>query len=256
MFRITSAVFAALLGLGGFCATAQATGITGEAGLGMSNQPYDPTGSRYETVPVPYFDLDWGDVSLSTDDGLTWSALKGNGFSAGPFINYIPGRNSNGTLRGLHNVSAMGEAGGFVQYSPADFWRIFAFVGHTVGANRGQGGVLGRVGGEVGYPLGLGIIGSSELTAKFADGRQTQTFFGVSEKDARDSEFRPYKASGGLQNVALTQSFEFPLAAQWSLVTSASWIHLTNSAADSSIVKQEGRVNQGEVQAAISYKFN
>ncbi|APC17761.1 structural protein MipA [Pseudomonas frederiksbergensis] len=256
MFRITSAVFAALLCLGGFCATAQATGITGEAGLGMSYQPYEPTGSRYEAVPVPYFDLDWGDVSLSTDEGLTWSALKTNGFSAGPFFNYIPGRNSNGTLRGLRNVSDMGEVGGFVQYSPADFWRIFAFVGQTVGGNRRQDGVLGRVGGEVGYPLGLGIIGSSELTANFANDRQTQTFFGVSEKDSRASGFRPYNASGGLQNVALTQSFEFPLAAQWSVVTSASWIHLTNSAADSSIVKQEGRVNQGQVQAAISYKFD
>ncbi|MCU1749590.1 MipA/OmpV family protein [Pseudomonas sp. 6D_7.1_Bac1] len=256
MFRITSAVCAVLLCLGGFCATAQAAGITGEAGLGASYQPYDPTGSRYEVVPVPYFDLDWGDVSLSTDDGLTWSALKTNGFSAGPFFNYIPGRISNGTLRGLRNVSAMGEVGGFIQYSPADFWRVFAFVGQTVGGNRRQDGVLGRVGGEVGYPLGLGIIGSSELAANFADSHQSQTFFGVSDNDAKASEFRPYSASGGLQNVMLTQNFEFPLAAQWSLVTSASWIHLTNSAADSSIVKQEGRVNQAQVQAAISYKFD
>ncbi|WP_223571004.1 MipA/OmpV family protein, partial [Pseudomonas sp. BF-RE-09] len=53
-----------------------------------------------------------------------------------------------------------------------------------------------------------------------------------------------------------TQSFEFPLAPQWSLLTSASWIHLTGAATDSSIVKAVGDTNQGEVQAAVAYKFD
>lgn len=55
------------------------SGPSGEVGVGVGYQPYDPTGSRHQTVPLPYFDLDWGDVSLDTDDGLTWSALKAEG---------------------------------------------------------------------------------------------------------------------------------------------------------------------------------
>lgn len=239
-----------------FSGAALADGITGEAGLGLSYQPHDPTGSRYETRPIPYLDLDWGDVSLGTDDGLTWSALKSNGFSAGPYINYLSGRTANGELRGLRDVPDMAEAGGFVQYAPADFWRVFAFVGQAVGGGSGQGGVFGKVGGEIGYPLGGGVIGSSNLTAHFADAQGTQTFFGVSDSEAQASGIRAYNAGGGLQNVALTQSFEFPLAQHWSLVTSASWIHLTRSAADSSILKAVGDTNQGEVQAAIAYKFD
>ncbi|MGE8187304.1 MipA/OmpV family protein [Pseudomonas sp. NPDC086278] len=253
MSRITVALFAALTCLSG---TVSADGITGEAGLGLSYQPHDPTGSRYETRPVPYLDLDWGDVSLSTDDGLTWNALKANGFSAGPFVNYLPGRTANGNLQGLRDVSDMGEVGGFVQYAPADFWRVFASVGQALGGAGGQGGVLGRVGGEVGYPLGGGVIGSSNVTAHFADARQNQTFFGVSGDESQASGIRPYNAGGGLQNVALTQSFEFPLAPHWSLLTSASWTHLTGSAADSSIVKAIGDTNQGSVQAAVAYKFD
>ncbi|QJI30789.1 MipA/OmpV family protein [Pseudomonas sp. ADAK18] len=256
MFRVTSAVFAGLLGLWGFSGTAMADGITGEAGLGISYQPHDPTGSRYETVPVPYFDLDWGDVSLGTDDGLTWSALNTNGLSAGPYINYLPGRTANGSLRGLRNVSNMAEIGGFIQYAPADFWRVYAQVGRAVGGGHDQSGVLGKVGGELGYPLGGGIIGSSSLMAHFADGRQAQTYFGVDANESAASGFRPYNASGGFQNLTLTQSFEFPLAPNWSLLTSASWVHLVGSAADSSIVKQTGDVNQGQVQTAISYKFD
>src|SRR5471030_2005127 len=207
MVRITVVLFAALT-----CLPAQvmAEGITGEAGLGLSYQPHDPTGSRNETRPVPYLDLDWGDVSLSTDDGLTWSAFKANGFSAGPFLNYLPGRTANGDLQGLHNVPDMG---------------------------------------------GVGVIGSSNLTAHFADAQQNQAFFGVSAHASRNSGIARYNASGGLQNVALTQSFEFPLTPHWSLVTRASWIHLTGSAADSSIVKQVGNPDQGEVQAAVAYKF-
>ncbi|RMP68945.1 hypothetical protein ALQ18_01165 [Pseudomonas marginalis pv. marginalis] len=261
MFKVTSAVFTVLLGVWGFPGTVLADGITGdgitgEVGAGFSYQPHDPTGSRYETRPIPYFDLDWGNVSLGTDDGLTWSALTTHGVSAGPYINYLPGRTANGSLRGLRDVSDMAEMGGFIQYAPADFWRVYAQVGQAVGGGRDQSGVLGKLGGELGYPLGGGIIGSTGLLARFADARQTQTFFGVDDKESAASGIRAYNASAGFQNLTLTQSFEFPLASHWSLLTSASWTHLVGSAANSSIVKQVGEVNQGQVQTAISYKFD
>ena len=256
MLKATSAVFAGLLGLCGFSSTVLADAITGEVGAGFSYQPHDPTGSRYETRPVPYLDLDWGTVSLSTDDGLTWSALNTNGLTAGPYINYLQGRTSNGSLQGLRNVSDMAEVGGFIQYAPADFWRLYARLGQAVGGGHSQSGALGKLGGELGYPLGGGVIGSTGLAANFADARQTQTYFGVDANESVASGIRPYNASGGFQNVTLTQSFAFALDAKWSLLTSASWVHLVGSAADSSIVKATGDVNQGQVQTAISYKFD
>lgn len=57
MTRNTLAVLIALTCLSG---AARADGITGEAGVGLGYQPHDPTGSRYETRPLPYLDLDWG----------------------------------------------------------------------------------------------------------------------------------------------------------------------------------------------------
>ncbi|POA91113.1 MipA/OmpV family protein, partial [Pseudomonas protegens] len=117
------------------------------------------------------------------------------------------------------------------------------------------GGVLGKVGGEIGYPLGLGIIGSNNLTLHFADGRQSQTFFGVDAKESLASGIGQYNASGGVQNFTLSQNFHFPLGDNWALVASASWTRLVNSAADSTIVRDKGEVNQGQVQTAISYKF-
>jgi len=256
MFKVTSAVFAGLLGLWGFSSAALAEGITGEVGAGIAYQPHDPTASRYETRPIPYVDLDWGSVSLGTDDGLTWSALNTNGFTAGPYINYLQGRTANGSLRGLRNVSDMAEIGGFVQYAPVDFWRVYAQVGQAVGGGHDQSGVLGKLGGELGYPLGSGIIGSTGLMAHFADARQTQTYFGVDANESAASGIRAYNASAGFQIMTLTQSFEFPLASHWSLLTSASWVHLVGSAANSTIVKATGDVNQGQVQTAISYKFD
>ena len=126
-------------------------------GAGLSYQPHDPTGSRYETRPVPYLDLDWGNVSLSTDDGLTWSALDTHGLTAGPYINYLSGRTSNGELQGLRNVSDMAEVGGFVQYAPANFWRVYAQLGQAVGGGHSQSGALGKIGGELGYPWVVGL---------------------------------------------------------------------------------------------------
>jgi outer membrane scaffolding protein for murein synthesis (MipA/OmpV family) len=46
------------------------------------------------------------------------------------------------------------------------------------------------------------------------------------------------------------------LAPNWSLLSSASWIHLTGSAADSSIVKAVGDGRQREFQAALAYEFD
>ncbi|WP_348250779.1 hypothetical protein, partial [Salmonella enterica] len=82
------------------------------------------------------------------------------GLTAGPYINYLSGRTSNGDLQGLRNVSDMAEVGGFIQYAPADFWRVYAQLGQAVGGGHSQSGALGKVGGELGYPLGGGIIGS------------------------------------------------------------------------------------------------
>ena len=241
----------AVLGAGAHAAD----GPRGEAGVGLGYQPYDPSGSRYQTVPLPYFDVDWGDVSLDTDDGLTWSALKVDGWSAGPFLNYLSGRNANGSLRGLRDVPDMAQVGGFVQYSPAEYWRVYAQLGQAVGGAGGQGGVLGQVGGELGYPLGLGIVGSSQLAAHFADGRQMSTFFAVSDSEAQASGISACKAGGGFQSLTLTQNVNIPLAPHWSLVASAGLTHLLGSAAQSSIVKEVGEVNQGAVQTAVSYKF-
>lgn len=239
----------------GFSAAGQAEPVIGDLGMALSYQPHDPSGSRYEARVLPYMDLTWGDFSLSSDDGLSWDALKDDGWSAGPFVKYVPGRNGNGTLRGLRDVSDMGEVGGFVQYSPADFWRVFAQVGQTVGGSDRQGGMLGRIGGELGFPLGLGVIGDTSVTANYADARQTQTFYGVSAQEAQASGISRYNASGGLQNVTLTQGVQFPLAHGWLLLTSASWIHLVGSAADSSIVKQKGNDDQGELNIAVAYHF-
>ncbi|MBC2655969.1 MipA/OmpV family protein [Pseudomonas sp. MSSRFD41] len=256
MPRLTfPSLLAGLLSLGLACSAWGDSGLTGEVGLGLGYQPHDPTASRYDTTPLPYLDLDWGDVSLSTDDGLTWDAFKSNGWSAGPYINYLQGRNADGSLRGLRDVPDMADVGGFVQYAPDDFWRVFAALGQAVGGSGGQGGMLGKVGGEIGYPLGMGIIGSNNLTLHFADARQNQTFFGVSTKEFLASGIQRYDAGGGLQNFTLTQNIQVPLGRNWSLVASASWIRLVNSAADSTIVRDKGHVNQGQVQTAISYRF-
>jgi outer membrane scaffolding protein for murein synthesis (MipA/OmpV family) len=149
----------------------------------------------------------------------------------------------------------MGEAGGFIEYSPSDAWRVFAQIGRTFGGSSGQGGVLGRVGGELDYPLGRGIFGGTTLAAHFANAEYARTFFGVSGPESLTSGIRAYNASGGFQNLSLTQSVAFPIAPNWSLITSASWIHLVGSAADSSIVRQQGRVNQGELDVAVAYHF-
>jgi outer membrane scaffolding protein for murein synthesis (MipA/OmpV family) len=233
-------------------------GLKGMAGAGYAYRPYDPTASHYEFKPIPYLDLSLGSIDLDSEDGLSWNALKLDGWSAGPFVNYVPGRDGDDQLRGLRNVPGMGEVGGFVEYSPFEGLRAFARTGHTFGGASGQGGMLAQLGSEADYPLGpqnMGIFGGTTVTAHYANAEQTRTFFGVSQQESAASGIRPYRANGGLQDITLSQSAAFPLVGNWSLLTSVSWVHLTDSAADSSIVKQRGSADQGEVDAALAYHF-
>src|SRR5471030_720229 len=55
-----------------FSGLVQAEPITGDLGAGIGYKPRDPSASRYEVSAFPYMDLDWGDVNLSSDDGLNW----------------------------------------------------------------------------------------------------------------------------------------------------------------------------------------
>jgi len=237
------------------CYATEGPGITGDLGAGFSYGPHDPTGVHYQTQPIPYVDLAWGPVNLSADGGLSWDAFKTNDWSIGPFVNYVEGRNASGKLRGLHDVPDMAEVGGFVEYSPVEYWRVFAELGRAYGGRSRQGGVMGRVGTEVDYPLGMGIYGGTTVTGHFSDGRQAQTFFGVDAAESRHSGLDQYNASGGLQNMSLNQSFRFPLGGNWALLTSATWTRLVNSAEESPIVTDRGNSDQFQADVAIAYHF-
>ncbi|WP_295476934.1 MipA/OmpV family protein [uncultured Pseudomonas sp.] len=231
-------------------------GLQGMAGALWSYRPYDPTASSYEFKAVPYLDLSLGDVDLDSEDGLSWNAFKtDNGWSAGPYLNYLPGRDGQGSLRGLRDVSGMGVAGGFVAYSPVQWLSLFARAGRTFGTAESQGGVLGQVGAEADYPLGAGVFGSTRLVAHLANRELNQTFFGVSADESLASGIRPYNAGGGLRDLTLSQSLAVPLSPHWSLLGNLSWTHLTGSAADSSIVQQRGHAEQGEVDIGVAYHF-
>lgn len=239
----------------------QADALQGEAGAGLSWQVREPSGSRHEVKPMPYFDLQWQGFDLDSEDGLSWAAAKGYGLSAGPFVNYIPGRTANGPLRGLRDVDDMGEGGAFIAYSLAPWWRLSAQAGQAFGAGTGQGGALGKLAGELDYPLGGGpseketIYGSTELTAHHGDQRYEQTFFGVAPAQSQATGLSAYHASGGLQDITLSQGAQIPLSEHWSLLGNVSWIHLEGAAQDSSLVRVHGQVNQTEVQTAIAYRF-
>jgi outer membrane scaffolding protein for murein synthesis (MipA/OmpV family) len=259
--RIMPARFSVSMLLAALCANAlvvldsSAATLSGDVGAGASYEVHDPSGSRYETRPLPYFDVTYGDVELSSDDGLQWSALHTDGWSAGPFVNHLDGRTANGSLRGLGDVNDMLVGGGFVQYSPQPWWSVSAQAGRSVGGGSGNGGLIGKLGGELDYPVYHGIMGSSQVSARLSDHAMMQTFFGVDAQQSQASGLRTDHAGGGLQATVLSQALQFPLVENWSLVTNLSWTHLQGAAADSTLVKARGRVDQGEADVAVAYHF-
>jgi outer membrane scaffolding protein for murein synthesis (MipA/OmpV family) len=247
--------FSMLAALSTFALNAMAASLTGDIGAGASYGVHDPSGSRYETRPQPYFDVTWDSLELSSDDGLQWSALNQAGWTAGPSVNYLDGRVANGSLRGMGDVDDMLVTGAFVQYSPQPWWNVNAQAGRSTGGGSGNGGWLGKLGGELDYPVYRGIMGSTAVSAHFSDHAMMQTFFGVDGQQAQATGLQRYHAGGGLQATVLSQALQLPLVGHWSLVTNLSWTHLQGAAANSPLVQARGRVDQGEADLAASYHF-
>ncbi len=144
MLRITCAAFAD--GLLFPASPPKPNGISGDAAQGSATQPPRSHWSRYETRPVPYLDLDWGNVSLEYRRWPKMERAEHTGFKCRSVHSITSaGRTANGALRGLRNVPDMAEARGFIEYAPADFWRGLRLqLGQAVGGGHCQSGVLAR----------------------------------------------------------------------------------------------------------------
>lgn len=211
---------------------------------------YAPTylgSDNYDTDPIPLFDLRYADrFFLSTRDGLGANlAPRGSNWRAGPVVKYRMARDQDddAALRGMGDVDAAGEAGGYVHYDLRPF---------TLGAElrQGFGGHEGAI-GDLFVNWSTKLSDSLMLTvgpkATVASRDFTETYFGVTPSQAARTGYRAYAPDGAFLSYGLGASLRYRVNDYLSLGGFAGVDRIAGDAADSPLVDQAGSATQARL---------
>lgn len=211
---------------------------------------YAPTylgSDNYDADPIPLFDLRYADRAfLSTRDGLGLNlAPSGSNWRAGPVLKYRMARDQDddAALRGMGDVDAAGEAGGYVHYDLRPF---------TLGAELRQGfgghdGVIGDLFATWSTKLSDSLMLTVGPKATVASRDFTETYFGVTPGQAARTGYRAYAPDGAFMSYGLGASLRYRVNDYLSLGGFAGIDRIAGDAADSPLVDQAGSATQARL---------
>jgi outer membrane scaffolding protein for murein synthesis (MipA/OmpV family) len=211
---------------------------------------YAPTylgSDHYEVDPIPLFDLRYADrFFLSTRDGIGLNLVEpGSNWRAGPVVKYRAARDQDddSALRGMGDVDAAGEAGGYVHYDLRPF---------SMGAELRQGfgghdGVIGDLFVNWSTKLSDSLMLTVGPKATIASRDFTETYFGVSAAQAARTGYRAYSPDGPYISYGLSASLRYRINDYLSLGGFAGIDRIAGDAADSPLVDQAGSPTQARL---------
>ncbi len=207
---------------------------------------------------------------LSLQDGAGFDLIKTDVFRAGPVVKFQQQRNDNGNggiftiaggrtnaLRGLGDVSATAEAGGYVQYQSGSF-------SASVELRKGIGGHDGLI-ADLGARYTTGLMGmkvserpvilSVSPRATIVDDTYNQAYFGVTAAQSAASGLRAYNAGGGILSFGAGAAVIVPVSAGLSASVLGGYDRLAGDAGNSPLVRERGSRHQGTVGLGLIYRF-
>lgn len=239
-------------------------------GAGMLYGPAFLGSRDYQLRAGPIVEAHLGDrLHLSVVDGATFDLLKTRSLRAGPVIKYQEGRQQDGdalfvvaggrthALRGLGDVDATVEVGGYAQYQSG---RLSA----KVELRQGLGGHEGLV-ADLGLRLqtaltalslgGRPLLVSAGPRATFVDAQYNQAYFGVDAGQSARSGLRPFDPEGGLLSYGVAGALIFPVSGDLSAVLLGGVDRLAGDARRSPLVRERGARDQATLAVGLSYRL-
>ena len=183
------------------------------------------------------------------------------GFEFGPSIGLGSGRGSvkNDRVDDMHNIDDTIVGGAFVRVStkkiilPADELAFGVEVLTDLGGK--HHGTTISFGPSYSFsPIAKVRLGV-DISATYASGSYTNTFFGVDASDAQRSGLSPYNAHGGIKDVGVMFNVTYQWNKHWGITGIAGYKQLVGDAADSPIVDKVGSAGQAIVGTGIVFKF-
>lgn len=243
-------------------------------GAGASFSPDYEGSDDYEVGGMPFLSLGWKadidvpsdgtglqlglhDITLnlpqSLDVGLA-KLYRPEGtyrFSAG--LSYNAGRdaNDNAALKGMGDIDAYFSGSVGINFQAKDSGWQYG-LRYTGSDDNGS-----ELAGQIGYahPLSDTLVITPTIHTTWADDEQMQTYFGVSQQQARTSINNEFDTESGLKSVGLGVNLDWTITENWMLNSGLDYTRLTYDAADSPLVKTEGSPDQFGAFTALIYSF-
>lgn len=150
-------------------------------------------------------------------------------------------------LRGLGDVPARPELGGFFNLSPMPGVMLNSSLRY--GSGTGRDGLLLDVGAGWSTPLSPRLRLGASVAATWANGAYQQSYFGVTAVQSAASGLPVYSAGAGLRDVRVGLSLGYSLTPEWTLNGSLSHATLRGDARVSTLVRERATTSAALVLA-------
>ncbi len=156
-------------------------------------------------------------------------------------------------LKGLDPVRWGAEIGGFAEVYPTDWLRLRGEVRQGV---RAHDGVVAELRADAFQDVtpAVRISGGPRLTYASAD--YFHSYYGVSASESVASGLSEYEPDGGLASVGVGGAIDWKTTEQFTTSFFGEYQRLLGPAADSSLVREGGSVNQFTFGFSAAYRFD
>lgn len=224
-------------------------------GGGVAVAPEFEGSNKYNTRFVPVVEIEiMNRVFLSTIRGLGVYVIDHPNWNLNVSATYDLGRKE----KDSDLLKGMGDIDGGVVFDIYGAWTPGPFT-VSLETKYGTGDVQGlNVTGGFGYtmePL-TGLHWTNTVSTTFADSRYNNTFFGISQKQSRQSRqgYDYYDASAGIKDVAFTSSLTYEITDSIAIMLEGEHKRLIGPAARSPLVKA-GSKDQFSGVFGVTYTF-
>ncbi len=219
-------------------ATPMAPESGGLVGLAVLHAPRYAGSDEQRTRALPLLDYRWANGWFAGTRGIGFNASGTPGLSYGPRLTFDGGRKERhaDALRGMGDIDARAELGGFVTFAATDALSLEASL--AAGSGDGGRGVRLELGASYAFALGQGRRLSLGAGTTLANQDYVQSYFGVTPAQAQRSGYAVYTPKAGAVDSHLKAALSWPLAPRVMLTAAVTASRLQTEAKASPLVRK------------------
>jgi outer membrane protein len=209
-------------------------------------------------APFPLFDIRRAGTPRkfsSPRDGYSFGILDSRRFQVGPAVKlrFPRKEGSDSDLRSLGDIGWTLEAGGFMEYWPAEWLRGRVELRQGIG---GHHGLVSDLTADLVMPLSrqLTLSGGPRLT--LASAAATSPYFSITAAQSAGSGLPVYAAAGGLRSFGAGAQARYEWSKAWATHLFVEYERLTGDAANSPLVTTHGSRDQIQVGLGVTTSFD